>query len=44
MGMVLVAIFILVLVLLIPAAYFVGRFVQWSRDANHVMGPWDRRR
>lgn len=35
---------ILILVLLIPAAYFIGRFVQWNRDANRVMGPWNRER
>lgn len=35
---------ILILVLLIPVAYFVGRFVQWTTDAKRVMGPWDRKR
>lgn len=28
----------LILVLLIPAAYYVGRYVQWTEDAKRVMG------
>jgi hypothetical protein len=35
---------ILILVLLIPAAYFVGRIVQWTTDAKNVMGPWSRKK
>jgi hypothetical protein len=35
---------ILILVFLIPVAYAVGRFVQWNRDANRVMGSWNRKR
>lgn len=34
----------LILVLLIPAAYYVGRYVQWNEDARRVMGgSWRRR-
>jgi hypothetical protein len=35
---------ILILVFLIPVAYAVGRIVQWNRDANRVMGSWNRKR
>lgn len=37
----------LVLVLLIPAAYYLGRYIQWTTDAKRVMGSWrtnDRRK
>jgi Na+-transporting methylmalonyl-CoA/oxaloacetate decarboxylase gamma subunit len=35
---------ILILVILIIVAYFIGRFVQWTADAKRVMGPWNGRR
>jgi hypothetical protein len=35
---------ILILVLLIPLAYSVGRAVQWARDAKRVMGSGSRKR
>jgi hypothetical protein len=35
---------ILILVLLIPLAYSVGRVVQWNRDANRVVGSWSKKR
>lgn len=41
---VVVAIFIFILVLLIPAAYFLGRLVQWVSDAKGAMRPWGKGR
>jgi hypothetical protein len=35
---------ILTLALLIPAAYYTGRYVQWTTDAKRVMGPWSRKK
>ncbi len=30
----------LMLVLLTPAAYYIGRYIQWSQDAKRAMGSW----
>jgi hypothetical protein len=31
---------ILILVLLIPAAYYAGRYVQWRQDVRRFMRRW----
>lgn len=30
----------LILILLIPAAYSLGRYTQWTTDAKRAMGSW----
>jgi hypothetical protein len=35
---------IVILVLLIPGAYYLGRYAQWITDAKRIMGPWKDRR
>jgi hypothetical protein len=35
---------ILISALLVVAAYYIGRYVQWTTDAKRVMGPWSRKK
>jgi hypothetical protein len=36
---------VVILIVLIPAAYYLGRYAQWHADAKRVMGSWkDRQR
>jgi hypothetical protein len=35
---------VLILVLLIPAAFWIGRFFQWVSDAKRAMNPWNRQK
>lgn len=35
--------FILILLLLIPVAYFVGRYTQWRIDIDRFTGWWKNR-